>query len=244
MEKTWRMTKKEWLLEGAAGILLGLAVNLLFYRSLWALLLLPPLTFGYLRFRLSQKKKARAQCLRRDFRQALSAFSASLEAGHAVENAFPDVTAHLRSVCGENAEMTQAFHAMEGQIKRMQRPATCLRAFADKTGDADIRRFATIFAIAEERGGPLVQIVRDASREIGEKIAIEEEIATALAGKKYEQRIMAVMPALLIVYMQLASPGFLDVLYTGVFGRAVMTAALAVYLFAFLWGSRIAEVAV
>ena len=71
---------------------------------------------------------------------------------------------------------------------------------------------------------------------------VEREIETSVAAKKYEQRIMSIMPGVILLYMQLTSPGFLDVLYTTAFGAVVMTACLLVYAVSLFWGRKIVEI--
>lgn len=73
---------------------------------------------------------------------------------------------------------------------------------------------------------------------------MEREIETSLAAKKYEQRIMSVMPCGIILYMELASPGFLDVMYTTMFGLLAMTGCLLIYLGAIYWGTKIVDIQV
>ena len=55
---------------------------------------------------------------------------------------------------------------------------------------------------------------------------------------------MSVIPLGIILYMQLTSPGFLDVLYGNEMGICIMTACLALYLAAFQWGVRLTEIEV
>ena len=59
-----------------------------------------------------------------------------------------------------------------------------------------------------------------------------------------EQMIMSLMPAGIILYLQLASPGFLDILYGNPFGICAMTVCLAVYGAAYWMGKRIVEIEV
>lgn len=53
---------------------------------------------------------------------------------------------------------------------------------------------------------------------LGDKIDVRKEIETTLSAKKAEQMIMSLMPAGIILYLQLTSPGFLEVLYGNPFG--------------------------
>ena len=61
---------------------------------------------------------------------------------------------------------------------------------------------------------------------------------------KKKQMIMSLMPAGIILYLQLASPGFLDILYGNPFGICAMTVCLTVYGAAYWMGKRIVEIEV
>ena len=78
----------------------------------------------------------------------------------------------------------------------------------------------------------------------GDKIDVKKEIEATLAAKKSEQMIMSLMPAGIILYLQLASPGFLDILYGNPFGICAMTVCLTVYGAAYWMGKRIVEIEV
>ena len=65
-----------------------------------------------------------------------------------------------------------------------------------------------------------------------------------IAGKKMEQRIMSLMPLMMIVYMHWSSPGFLDCLYGNVLGVFVMTLCLLIYLVSLGMAERIMHIEV
>ena len=69
-----------------------------------------------------------------------------------------------------------------------------------------------------------------------------QEIAVCLASKKMEQSIMSVVPFLLIGYVQLVSPGFLDVMYGNPAGVLIMSACLGTWGFAFWLGRKIVSI--
>ena len=79
-------------------------------------------------------------------------------------------------------------------------------------------------------------IIDSAARTITEKLRVREEIVTLITAKQLEETIMAFIPAGIILYLNFAFDGFLDVLYDGVPGRVVMTVCLAVYAAAVAMG--------
>ena len=81
-------------------------------------------------------------------------------------------------------------------------------------------------------------------KDISEKMEVENEIDTLLSAKKLEFRIMCVIPMGIILYMKLAFPEFMQVLYGNLFGGAVMSMCLGIYLAAWRIGKAIVEIEV
>ena len=77
---------------------------------------------------------------------------------------------------------------------------------------------------------------------LGEKIAIENEIRATASQKKIEGRIIASMPVFIIVFLQVISPNYLNVMYETITGRFLMTAALIVTAAAFVVIERITSI--
>ena len=116
--------------------------------------------------------------------------------------------------------------------------------FGKRSGVEDIENFAAVFYTAKRTGGDMTQMIQKVARMLGDKIDVKKEIEATLAAKKSEQMIMSLMPAGIILYLQLASPGFLDILYGNPFGICAMTVCLAVYGAAYWMGKRIVEIEV
>ena len=86
--------------------------------------------------------------------------------------------------------------------------------------------------------------IETSARMLGDKIDVKKEIEATLAAKKAEQMIMSMMPAGIILYLQLTSPGFLEVLYGNLFGVCAMTVCLGIYLLSCWMGRRIVDIEV
>ena len=88
------------------------------------------------------------------------------------------------------------------------------------------------------------KIIQQVARMLGDKIDVKKEIETAVSAKKSEQWIMSLMPAGIILYLQVTSPGFLSVLYGNWFGVCMMTACAGIYGAAWWMGKRIVDIEV
>ena len=75
-------------------------------------------------------------------------------------------------------------------------------------------------------------------------LKIHEDILTMNASKRYEQKVMNMIPFGIILYMNFSSPEFLSTLYTTLLGRITMTGCLAVYILAIYLAERIMRIEV
>ena len=89
-----------------------------------------------------------------------------------------------------------------------------------------------------------MEIIRNAVRQMGEKIDVEREITPLVSGKKLELKIMTMIPLGMVLYMKISFPEFLDVLYGNIAGVIIMSICLLVYVEANEMGRRIVEIEV
>lgn len=74
---------------------------------------------------------------------------------------------------------------------------------------------------------------------ITRKMEIKKEIRMLTAAKKYEQKIMNLVPMGIIFYIRMTNPGYFNSLYHNVAGIVIMTAALCVYAAAYYMSEKI-----
>ena len=116
--------------------------------------------------------------------------------------------------------------------------------FARRSGVAEIKEFSAMFQIAKRSGGNLGDILKKCIGMIAEKMEVKQEIITIISAKKMENNIMCIIPLGIIVYVDITSPGFLNVLYHNPMGVCIMSICLGVYMFAFFLGQRIVKIEV
>ena len=108
--------------------------------------------------------------------------------------------------------------------------------FGRRSGLEDVDHFTQVLAAAKRSGGNLVEVISQTAGIIRDKVQVKEEIYTMLASRIFEQRIMNWVPFLIVLYIDITSPGF--------FNRAVMTVCLTVYGLALFLASRIMDIEV
>ena len=239
----YRYRKKEWILYGAAGACMGGGMMLLFYSHLLAVAvgaLVGAAAFLRVRNRsLCEKQKWELMI---EFRDAMNSMSAALAAGYSMENAVSEAHRDLTLLYGEDRVILRELKGIRSRIDLGIPLDDLFYELGVRSGVSDIVVFSQVYTTARKSGGNLVKVMKRTSDAIGEKMDIEREVRTMIAGKRLESVCMMVIPLLIIVYLRVFSPGFLTPLYHGLMGRIFMTIALGVYLGAVWWSRRIMNI--
>lgn len=235
---------KEWVFNIVEIVVLLCGTNYLCYRSWWFFIGAIPLGIWYIKWKRAERTEERRKILMYHFQDVLHGLQNAVRAGYSMESAVTECRKELERIYGEKDDLVVELIYMERQM-RVGIPLEQL--FLDlgmRSGVEDIRSFGEIFLISRRTGGNLGKIIEKMSRIIGEKIRVEREIDVSIAGKKMEQLVMSLVPGGMIIYMQITSEGFLDVLYHNLLGNMVMTVCLGIYIFSFRLGRKIVRIAI
>ena len=226
----YHFSKTEILKYLIQSILLCGAMDYLFYQNWWLMLLTVPVTVLFMRLKKKGLIRERKRKLNYQFKDALNALSVAVQAGYSVENAVAACSRDLERLYPKETDIVKEFHYIETQLRVSVPVEELLLSLGDRSGIEDVENFAAVFYSAKSTGG--------------DKIDVRKEIETTLAAKKAEQMIMSLMPAGIILYLKLTSPGFLSVLYGNLFGMCAMTLCLGIYVLSYWLGRRIVDIEV
>ena len=229
------------LLQGLA--LVG-AVSYMFYGTWVCTLLFSPYLIRYIKSWEIQKAKKKQTLFRIQFKEAIQSLSMALTVGYSVENAMRETIKDLKGIYKKDDMILREFSYMIRQLQMNVSVEKVLQDFAQRTADEDVQTFVTVFNMAKRSGGDTMEIIRNAVRQMGEKIDVEREITTLVSGKKLELKIMTMIPLGMVLYMKISFPEFLDVLYGNLAGVIIMSICLLVYVVAYEMGRRIVEIEV
>lgn len=228
--ETYCLSKKEWMLYGGQGILYLALLSYVFYRSIAVFFIFLPAGVCYPLFRREDLKRRRKELLTIQFKDAILSAAAALNAGFSVENSFGKALEEIERIHGKDSMMAEEIRLMLHKVRMNRTFEDAFSDFAGRSGLEDVKSFAAVFLAARRSGGELMKIIAKTAEIIAEKIRIQEDILTATAAKRMEQRIMRMIPMFIIFYMDLTSPGFFRILYETMAGRMIMTICLLVYL--------------
>ena len=198
-----------------------------FYHSVILSLLFTPLAFIYPPIRAREICEKRKKELNLQFKDALYSLSSSLMAGKSVELAFRDVHQDLALLYPDPA--TPIIREVEYIVRRLEMNETLEEALADLASRAhseDIDSFVDVFTVGKRSGGNMVEIIKNTATIITDKLLIKEEIDTLLAKRRFEQRVLSVMPVAMILLLSWSTGDYMAPVFACWEGRVAMTIAV------------------
>lgn len=205
----------------------------LFYKSIFGLIILSPLILLYYNNKKKELIKKRKWQLNIQFRDGINSLSAALSAGFSAEHAFAEAIRDLKGIYPDGSMIIKEFSYLVNRIQMNITVEKALSDFGERSGIEDIISFAEVFATAKRTGGDIIEIIKATGDIISDKLEVKREIVTLIAAKKFEATIMKIIPAGILFYLSVSSPGFLDSLYHNLFGVLLMTFLLGIYLFTY-----------
>ena len=118
----------------------------------------------------------------------------------------------------------------------------CLKELAQNSDVEEIQSLAEIIEIGKKSQGDVIKIIENTVGILQDKIEMQEEVQVLLAKKRMEQRIINVMPFLVLGMLLLISPDYLVPLYTTLQGRVIMSICVLITIGSFWLSRRIAEI--
>ncbi len=156
---------------------------------------------------------------------ALEIASRSLRAGHPLVGAFRLVSEEIAAPLGE----------VFGEICQQQQLGVPLeKALADaaaRSGNADMRLFATSVSIQLRTGGNLADMMERLCDVIRDRMRLSRRVRVLTAQTQMSKRILLALPLLLFAMLNLLKPGYMEPLYTTRTGQIALVATGALVLF-------------
>lgn len=200
--------------------------------------------FYYYRYLAENLREKQLRLIRRQFQETIQLLSGNLKTGHSAENAMLEASRQLAQIEGNNAYMVAVLQKMLTKIDMGVPAEAAWMEFAGQCELEEIKEFAKAFALAKRSGASMPFILQRIGGQLVMKLQTEAQIDTMLAGKRFEQKIMDLMPSGILAYMTWTSPDLLCVMYETEKGRLIMTVFLAVYIGACIFSQRITRIPV
>ena len=224
--KVYYMKPAEKVMYFLLAFVVGAAVGYLFYGGLaknefgdpttmtWILNVVISSIVGivagilFIPIRTKQILKKKQNDLKLQFRELLDALATSIGSGKNVVDSFKAARDDLRVIYSEETSIIKELDVILDGITNNVDVEKSLLDFGIRSGLDDIISFANVFETCYRKGGNIKDVIKNTQQIITEKMEVEMEIQTIVAGAKNEQMIMTVMPIALIAIIKMMSPEF------------------------------------
>ena len=240
----YRFNLQDWLTYLVKVVGKAILICFLFYDSYKAILVFIPFSIVEYKKMKKEKIQKRLRTLTLQFKEMIESLVTSLNVGYSLEKAMAETRRDLALIYDESAVIFPELDSILSGLKMNIPIETLLKSFGERSGIDDIRNFGNVVTVAKRNGGNLIRIIQKTVNSISDKIAVEEEIETLIAAKKYEAKIMLLMPYGILLYLRISNGGFFDVLYHNVLGVFIMTTFLILIYVAEAWAGKIMEIRV
>lgn len=226
------------------GSCLGAAAYVFYNQLLLSILFLGISVIGFKPYAHYLKEKRKRE-LNDQFRDLLYSLSSSISAGRQMPEAIKDASVNLKLIYSDHDFIILELSYMVKRIFESHESLdTILIDFALRSGIEDIRNFVDIYLTCRSTGGDLECVIRKTSDMLIEKIEIMKEIKIITSQKKFEAKILTSIPFIVIIFLQLVSPEYLNIMYSTVSGRTTMTLGLIGIIGAYFWSMKITDIEV
>ncbi len=241
--QVYRLSLKDWIVNAMAGAGLTVMILLIFYRSTVLaacggilMMVLFPL------YRRKDIFAAQKQQITMEFKESLFILSASLRAGESLESAFRSTVEEME--LSQFPHLYKEWRAILARMQLHQSLEMLLSEYAARTRIDEIMSFASIIAVSKRTQGDITSVIDHTAGLLQEKIEMQQELVVILARKKTEQRIMNVMPMVVIAMLTTMSPDYVAPLYSTIEGRLVMTVCILLACASLLIARHIANIVI
>ncbi len=219
------------------------SVAFLFYRSYIFAGILSPLGWIYLKYKRTQLIEKRKCELNLQFKDLLTSLASSLSAGKTLENAFASALSDLSILYpGEDTSIIKETKVIIHKMALNVQIEEAISELAKRSGIEDILNFSDVISICKRTGGNLIEAIKNASGIISDKIEMKQEIETLLSSRRFEQKILNLMPVCMIFVLSITAEEYVEPIFTTFYGRAAMSVCLILLIAAFLLSKKIMNI--
>lgn len=239
----YEMSMHEKLYHTLLGAIVIYIFAYIFYRSHVISIFLTPMALIYPKLRKKELLTKRKKKLNLQFKDMLYSLSSSLCAGKSMENSFKDVLRDLFVLYPNKDDyiIVEVEHIVR-KLEMNETIESILDDFASRAHIEDIDNFVDVFQTCKRAGGNMVEVMRNTSCIINDRIEIEQDIEMMLAERRFEQKILNIMPVLMVILLSTTAWEYMKPVYTTAAGRLVMTISICILIAAYFISVKIMDI--
>ena len=146
----------------------------------------------------------------------------------------------MTSIYGEESDIVRELELICTGLNNNINIEVLLTDFAERSGLDDVMSFANVFEVCNRQGGDLKRVVNQTRDVISDKMEIEMEIDTMVAGNKNELNVMMVMPLLIVGMMK--GMGISSIGTNTLANIVIKVICIGIFVLAYVIGAKITDI--
>ncbi len=218
----------------------GLLIGWLFYDNiLSSAIAICLLVYTRYPFKEYLREKRNKELLMQ-FKDLLYSLTSSISVGRSIGQGLIESREFWKGTYSQDDYIMTELKEMEKKmtISRMT-DIEVLEDFAVRSGLEDINDMVTACKTCKKTGGNMAEALSKCSNMISDKIALQEQLNTLLSQKKFEGRIVALAPMLIILIIRFTSPSYFQPMIETGAGRVITTISLVMIITGWLYIERV-----
>ncbi len=185
---------------------------------------------------ISMKRKKRTNKFLQLLPDALDLMSRSLAAGHAFTESLNMVASEMPEPIATEFRKTYEEQNLGLSLK------LALANLVHRMPILDLRMCVTAVLIQRETGGNLAELLEKVALTIRERFRIMEDLKTMTLSSRWSAWLLCALPIFLAIYISVANPGYMDVLYLDPRGHKLIAAAAIMQVLGMLMVQKIMKI--
>ncbi len=207
-------------------------------RASWGFAVGAALGFAVPFLVLKIKRRRRLNAFEEHFPEALDLISRALKAGHAFATGLKMAADELAEPVGP--EFRKTFDEQNFGLPLND----ALENLTLRVPILDVRFFATAVMIQRETGGNLSEILENLAHVVRERFKILRQVRVYTAHGRLTGYVLLALPAFLGVALFFINPDHMNLLFRESLGRQMLTAAIAMQIFGYMWIKKVIKIEV
>lgn len=161
------------------------------------------------------KKRERMQKFEQQLPEGLDFLARALKAGHAFTGSMKLATENFEEPLG--TEFARTLEEVNFGVSTND----ALKNLLDRVDSQDLRYFVVSVILQRETGGNLAEIMESISHIIRERFKFRDKIRVLSAEGKFSGVLLCALPFLIMAYLQVVNPTYLEILLTDSLGQII-----------------------
>lgn len=223
--------------------LVGMVIGMLFYNHILASFIMGFVMQVFLSEYIQSKLRKIQIRLVEEFMIFNNIMLGEMSGFASVENIYRRTGREIKSgkIMGINL-LKGEFEMWASAVELGESPENLLMNFARRLNDTSILQYAFVFKMARKQGADLKIVISTTNQILREKMRISRDIELLVSEKKLEQKIMNIMPFLMLLFLKYTAFEFISPLYEGLVGRMLMSVLLLVFGICYIWSNRMTNI--